>query len=131
MLDMTSRTSVYMTDELREAVSKDGRSLSDLIRAGLGLPSPVRFSKTDVTNLEGVKLLAERALRAAQGSDDSQISSGQGRDGSQRRSGRGPGKKARPAPAEPFVSAKGCIARVPPGAYCRDCQSAHAATTSR
>lgn len=126
---MTSRTSVYMTDELRQAVAKDGRSLSDLIRAGLELPSPVRFSKTDLQSLEAVRQLIDRTLRALHTADDSPTTNGQPNSVSKRRSAQGPSdsKRTRGQGGSASHSSSDCPRRVPKGAFCSDCQKVHAA----
>ena len=79
---MTRRTSVYLTDDLSEAVAEDGRSLPDLIRAGLELPSPLRLTKTER------QVLARVAVALGHGSNGSQEARDQAGSGSQMRRGR-------------------------------------------
>lgn len=52
------RTSVYLNDELEAAVYEDGRTLPELIEAGLDLPSPLRLTTTQLRAVQMVVDLA-------------------------------------------------------------------------
>ncbi len=137
---MTRRTSVYLTDELSAAVAEDGRSLPDLIRAGLELPSPLRLSRAERNTLAAVTGVLARLGSAQEGSDGHEISGPAQSPGDSKRPDGGatdgtaakiPAAHARGASqstrgkGKTAVRGPRCPIRLPAGSFCKECQSVH------